>query len=356
MAKLLELGQNLKREDLSDLLTVIDKRSTPFTSAVKRGSAPKNSLIEWPLDAHKDNLIKGASFTSGYGNYTSKDGADVSASDQENYDARESCQVYVQYARRHPAVSRLANITSDVAGVGWKKEMARSISKALVTHKRDIESVLCSGQDTLVETATANKNYQTRGIGQYLATAQSSNSGSLKVPSNFLTPTTSAPAAKSAIQEEDVRDVLNSIYDQSGEAGSYYGLCGTSMKKKISELTLLVPAARTNNIVASNRDTGSRTLTAMVDVIESDFGTVSLHLSTFLRQDARATGSGNYDATKGQKTLFILNLSQFELAFAEDTNVRELPDLGGGPRTLIESIFALKSYSGGLDHGKLELS
>ena len=204
-----------------------------------------------------------------------------------------------------------------------------------------------------VETAVANKNYQTRGIGQYLSTTQGSSSQ--KIPSNFLTPAASSPAAKATIQEEDVRDVLNSVYDQSGEAGSYYGLCGTTMKKKISELTLLVPAARANNIVASNRDTGSRTLTAMVDVIESDFGTVSLHLSTFLRQDARKAGPA-FDATVGQKTLFILNLSQFELAFAEDTNVRELPDLGGGPRTLIESIFALKSYSGGLDHGKLELS
>jgi hypothetical protein len=49
-------------------------------------------------------------------------------------------------------------------------------------------------------------------------------------------------------------------------------------------------------------------------------------------------------------------MSSLELAFAENTNVRELPDLGGGPRSLIESVFALKSYSGGLDHGKYSLT
>jgi len=342
-------GQSLKREDLSDLLTVVDQRACPFVSAVKRGSAPKNSLLEWPLDSHKTNLVAGATYASGYGDHLPKDGADTSTSDFENYDARKKCQVYIQYSRRFPQVSRLANIVSDVAGVGWKKEMARSVSKALVAHKRDLEATLCSSQDTLLETDNAGESYQTRGIGQYIASSTSGNTGTLDIPSGFLTPAGSIKSGV-AVQEEVVRDVMNSIYDQTGEAGDFYGLCGTSMKKKLSELTLLVPS-RSGNIVHGNRDVGSRTLTAMVDVIESDFGTVSLHLSTFLEQDARSAGA--LDATVGQSTLFILNLSQFELAFAEETNVRELPDLGGGPRTLIESIFALKSYSGGLDHGKI---
>ena len=54
--------------------------------------------------------------------------------------------------------------------------------------------------------------------------------------------------------------------------------------------------------------------------------------------------------------MFILNMSQLEVAFAEDTSVRELPDLGGGARSLIESVFAQKSYSGGVDHGKITLT
>ena len=49
-------------------------------------------------------------------------------------------------------------------------------------------------------------------------------------------------------------------------------------------------------------------------------------------------------------------MAQLEACFAEETSVRELPDLGGGPRSIIESVFSLKSYSGGLDHGKYTLS
>ena len=49
-------------------------------------------------------------------------------------------------------------------------------------------------------------------------------------------------------------------------------------------------------------------------------------------------------------------MPQLEACFAEETSVRELPDLGGGARSIIESVFSLKSYSGGLDHGKYTLT
>jgi hypothetical protein len=241
-------------------------------------------------------------------------------------------------------------MTSDIAGVGYKKEMANSIAKALVTHKRDIESTLCSSQETAQETSSSP--YQTRGLGKWI---NSSAQSTLPVPADFLTPAGSIKSAAAAdAKEEDLRDILQSIYEQTGEADkTFYGLCGTQVKKTISNFTLFTP--RTNNLVVSNRDTDEGRLSAAVDIIESDFGTITLNLSSFLEQDAR-DGSGQFDAEVGQKSLFILNMAQLEACFAEETSVRELPDLGGGPRSIIESVFSLKSYSGGLDHGKYTLS
>ena len=115
------------------------------------------------------------------------------------------------------------------------------------------------------------------------------------------------------------------------------------MKKVISNFTLFTP--RSNNLVVSNRDTDEGRLAASVDIIESDFGVITLNLSSWLENDARTSGA--FDATKGQKTLFVLNMAQLEACYAEETSVRELPDLGGGPRSIIESVFSLKSYSGG---------
>ncbi len=353
MAGIVEREQNLKRESLSDLLTIVDKKSTPFVSQVKKGSAPKNSLLEWGVDKHKTNLVATATYNaSGVSDSIPQDGVDTTKDDFENYDDRAKCQVYIQYARRLPKVSRLANMTSDIAGVGYKKEMANSIAKSLVVHKRDIEATLCSSQETLQETASAP--YQTRGLGKWISNSAQT---TLPVPVAFRTPSASIATSTTALaKEEDLRGVLQSIYEQTGESDkTFYGLCGTAVKKTISEFTLFTP--RTNNIVMSNRDTDEGKLSTSIDIIDTDFGVITLNLSSFLEQDARTTGTTpTLDASKGQKTLFILNMSQLELAFAEETNVRELPDLGGGARSLVESVFALKSYSGGLDHGKYTLS
>lgn len=349
MAGIVERSQNLKREDLSSLLSIIDKKSTPFLSEVKKGSAPRNSLLEWGVDKHKINNVQAATYTGGVSDKIPVDGEDTTSADFENYDDRAKCQVYVQYARRFPKVSRLADMTSDIAGVGFKKEMSNSIAKALVTHKRDIESTLCSSQETNQE--SSSDPYQTRGLGKWVSsTAQAT----LPVPVSFLTPSTSIKTSSAATaKEEDIRDILQSIYEQTGESDkTFFGLCGTAVKKTISEFTLFSP--RTNNLVVSNRDTDEGRLSAAIDIIETDFGTVGLQLSSFLEQDARSAGA--YDATVGQGTLFILNKPQLEVSFAENTNVRELPDLGGGARSLIESVFALKSYSGGLDHGKYTIT
>jgi hypothetical protein len=350
MAGIVERGQSLKRESLADLMTIVDRKATPFMSQVKKGAAPKNSFVEWPLDKHKANLVQTATYTSGISNNLPIDGADIDSNDFENYDDRTKCSVYLQYARRVPKVSRLANMVSDVAGVGYKKEMANSIAKALVAHKRDIEATLCSSQETAQETNSSP--YQTRGLGKWIS---SSAQATLPVPTDFLTPSGSIKSvATASAQEEDIRDILQSIYEQTGESDkTFYGLCGTQVKKIISNFTLFTP--RTNNLVVSNRDTDEGRLSAAVDIIESDFGTVALNLSSWLEQDAR-DGSGNYDASVGQNTLFILNMAQLEACYAEETSVRELPDLGGGPRSIIESVFSLKSYSGGLDHGKYTLS
>ena len=350
MAGIVERSQSLKRESLSDLMTLVDKKSTPLMSQVKRGAAPKNSFVEWPLDKHKLNLVQTANYTAGISDNLPQDGADIKDSDFENYDDRTKCSVYLQYARRVPKVSRLANMVSDVAGVGYKREMSESIAKALKVHKRDIESTLCSSQETAQETSDAP--YQTRGLGKWIS---SDAQATLAVPSDFRTPEKSiVESATSAAKEEDLRGILQSIYDQTGESDkTFFGLCGTNVKKTISEFTLFTP--RTNNLVVSNRDTDEGRLSAAIDIIDSDFGTITLNLSSFLAQDARDS-AGAYDAEAGKNTLFILNMSQLEACFAEETSVRELPDLGGGPRSIIESVFSLKSYSGGLDHGKYTLT
>jgi hypothetical protein len=54
--------------------------------------------------------------------------------------------------------------------------------------------------------------------------------------------------------------------------------------------------------------------------------------------------------------MYLFNMDNIEIKYASQPSFRELPDLGGGPRGLVEAVATLCSYSGGLDHGKIVLT
>ena len=335
MAGLVERSQSLKREDLADLLVTVDNAATPFTSMARKGSAPKNSLVEWGLDAYPAPRSTPV-----------VDDADVSSYENMSSD-RQKAQNYVQIFQRAPKVSRLANLTSDVAGVGFKQEMARSIAKALVMVKRDMESTFLGNNDAQADNGTV-------GYGSKAANIIISTSGgsTLQIPSGFRTPSTSINADSTQVNltEEEVRAILKSIWNETGENNkSFTGICGSTVKNTLSEYSLFRPAASDSRsiVVASNRDTSAATLTSGVDVIDTDFGKITLHLDSFIRTDS---------STAGPLTMYIFNMDNIAIKYASQPSFRELPDLGGGPRGLVESVATLCSYSGGLDHGKIVLT
>ena len=58
MAILVETGYNGTqsggREDLSDLISNVDARSTVFTSLAKKGKKPGNAVMGWQMDKHDE--------------------------------------------------------------------------------------------------------------------------------------------------------------------------------------------------------------------------------------------------------------------------------------------------------------
>ncbi len=330
MAGLTERNQTLKREDLSDLLTEVDRKATPFLSMARSGSAPRNSLVEWGLDAYP--AVRTTPVV---------DDADVSA--YEDMSNRAKAQNYVQIFQRAPKVSRLANLTSDVAGVGYKQEMARSIAKSLVMVKRDMESTFLGNNDAQADNGVVG--YGSKAANIIISTTGGS---TLQIPSGFRTPSGSINESQTSsnLVEEHVRDVLKSIWDQTGENNkAYAGICGSTFKNTVSEFT--IARVTSGTVTQVNRSAENSTLTSGVDVLDTDFGTVTLHLDSFLRSDS---------ATAGPLSCYIFNMDNIEIKYASQPSFRELPDLGGGPRGLVESVATLCSYSGGLDHGKIRLT
>ena len=116
MAALLEPGQIGKREDLADLIALVDAHDCPVVSSAKKGSKPGNTLMQWQCDSYDSAVTTGI-----------VDGTDVTSSDYQNPGVnRGILSNYVQIFRRTIRVSPLSLEISNVAGL--KDELANGIA------------------------------------------------------------------------------------------------------------------------------------------------------------------------------------------------------------------------------------
>jgi len=136
-------------KDLLDLLTRVDEKATPFMSLCNKGTTPRNTYIEWPVDNYDAPQLGGV-----------VDGTDVSTygNPAEN---RALLSSYLQTFRKTAKVSRLAQDVSDVAGVS--DEIAEAIAKVGVELLRNIESTCLSDQEHQADDGT--NPYLLRGLG-----------------------------------------------------------------------------------------------------------------------------------------------------------------------------------------------
>jgi uncharacterized protein DUF5309 len=326
MAGLLEINQPGKREDLADVIAVVDAKSMPFTSMVPKGGEPANTLFSWQADAYDDAVLGGI-----------VDGVDVLSTDYVNEAShRAKLNGRVQKFRKAFLVSDFAENVSDVAGIGKHGEMKRSIEHAIVEVKRNMEATFCSDQDSQADNGSTLP-YLTRGLGKWISsTAQ----GDLPVPAAYLTSAASIITKTTATTlEDDLNTLCQSVYQQTGQAQDWDLLCGVNLKKLVSSFAAWVPAAVTTVPVRRfNQDAGSKTIVNTVDVWQGDFGSLKLILTLWNAKDSAA---GNIPNGRG----YLINWDLVELRYARQPAFHENPDLGGGPRGYIDAIAGLVVYN-----------
>ena len=173
MAVLLETGYNGTqsggREDLSDLISNVDARSTVFTSLAKKGKKPGIAVLGCQMD--KLDEPDATAYVDG------KDVSMTQAQDAANSAtspafgnpgaSRKLQQNYIQLIRRTFRISNLAYEIQIVAG--GKAELANCIAKKLVSLKRDMEYVFLSDQDADADTGSVG--YKTKALGSFLRRA-----------------------------------------------------------------------------------------------------------------------------------------------------------------------------------------
>ena len=402
------------REELSDLIANVDAKDTPITSMAKRGSKPGNTTFRWQVDRNPDPSVE----------LGIVDGTDVDPNNFNNPNAGLGGNTFKQYTvgyrtevennihmfRRAVHVSNLTQDILNIAGV--KDELSRQLSKATIDMKRSMELTFTS--DILPAIDNGTIPYRTRCLTAWikpnLATATTNEQAKYgivnspganyrqtirPIDENFVTPSDSiigTGETVDALTENNVQDLMTSVYEQTGQFRSHEAVVGTALKRQFTNLvyTQRSPASGSYGTIASNRDASADTIKASVDVFEGDFGRLSLIPSQFLHAGvnpytikiSEGDVAGEYHVYDGEVIVgvkvtnfetgavttapakyatmadakkhvnlhaqnakckgFIIPWEYLEIRYGGNiAQVRELTENGGGPRRMMEAMAAL---------------
>lgn len=322
MAATLITNQTGIREDLSDLIAVVDAKTCPVVSMAKKGSEPINPLTQWQADAFASTTVPTGVLSN----------ADITSSDFiDNAANRAILSARIQKFREVPSVDDLAQNVSQVAGIGKKREMAKAVTKSLEQIKRSMEAAFCSDQES--QEQSGSDPYLTRGLGKWI---QNGAQTDLPVAAAYRTPSASVnTTATASLTESDVQDMLQSIFQQTGKVSTYSLICGPNLKRAFTGFTRTQFAS--TNVAAAirtlNQDAEAKKITSTVDIFEGDFGTLELIPSLFLAKDA----STAEQLSRG----YVLDMDMVELRYNRKPRYQELEDRGGGSRGIVDAICAL---------------
>lgn len=346
MAKLTEPSiVSGKREDLADLISLVDAKDTPFTSMAPKGSKPGNTLFRWQVDrlpaavADSTGVVDGTDVDPNGATIQNfvKDGAT-----QYRYEVSNHIQEFRKAVRVSP-------LTLDIAiTAGVKDELANNVAKGITMLKRDMEKTFCSNNLPKADNGST-QGFVTRGLDSWTRPVATTggvfaNDNYLAVDANFrtkaaatvgnATATVESTAAIGtgafALTETVVQDVLTAIYGETGQFRSYDGLVGPQLKRAFTNLVYTSrsdTAASQQAIRTFNRDASDSSYISSIDIFEGDFGTIRLHPSLFLKNNFCG---------------YVLPMEHVEIRYGGSVaGIKELTDNGGGPARLINAIAAV---------------
>ena len=323
MASYIERTSVGKPRDLKMEFAYADQKKCPFTSQLRKGPAMNLVKPEWPVDNYlsvsTDGVVEDTDVSSG--SYTNM------------FSGSAMLETYIQIWRRVPSVSNLRELTTS-AGIPAKQAYAKSVAKALVMLKRDMEATFLSDNESAADDGSTQA-YKTRGLGKWIqSTAQSVQA----VAAAYRTPATSIVTDEiSTINDDTIEEIMASIYDQTGEEGAEITVwCGLSVKRQISKLAVYdTTDSDLTTVREFDVDAASKTITRAIDVIETDVGTAKLRLSGFINS------SGDPTSAASKRLAYFVPDDQCEARFLKAPGVQELPNLGGGRRGMVEAIGCL---------------
>jgi hypothetical protein len=322
MSTLVERDQVAKVQDLADEFCLVDRKTTPFMSALAKGSAPVNTLLEYPVEKYAAPQTSGAVDEADPATFE-----DPSAGDAMLY-AR------VQIFERAARIGGLALTTTHQSGITPRNVVAKKIAKKLIELKRDMETTfLGDGEAQLDNGVVGNK---TRGLGKWIQSTQQS---LYPVPSDYLTPSASidSSTALASYTDATITNVFKSSYDQHGNADAELMVwCGSSWKQNLDRITFYSrDESNFTQVRRFNQDAGEPVILGKVDVLETSFGTGIVRCTQFIN-------TGGDPTTAASRRLAYLTPMEFlEGRFSQNPVSLPLARSGRNEKFLVTSTAAL---------------
>tara|TARA_Y100000310_G_scaffold327334_1_gene393525 strand:- start:3227 stop:4252 length:1026 start_codon:yes stop_codon:yes gene_type:complete len=310
------------REDLRDILTILEPEQTPVVSAMNKGPAPKGTYTEVLADELDAPTTDGQ-----------PEGKDISQFANKAV-KRQRFGNNIQIATRDFGVTDVQMLV-ETAAVSNEYEYAKM--KTLREMKRDLESTICSNNER--NQGNGTDAWKTRGLFKWTGSDRADGSGNVlanrtapdNVPVEYRTPAAQDINAAGNLTETLLNGVLQSLFETHSAKKTYMGVFGPEVVEKIDNFTRIEPASDTRRYTI-NDDAAKKTINLEVKVFNSSFGRVNVIPSVFLDRSG---------ATFNTEAGLILDLELVALQYMEGLHVVNLDDEGGGPRGYAKTIYNL---------------
>lgn len=305
----------LNREDLHDAISLLAPAETPILSSASKFKC-NATFVEWGVDK-----LAAPSSTA------VEEGADVTTFDDKFADVARLGNYVHKLWRSY----RVSDIQEAVSSAG-AQDIARAEMKAVKELKRDVEKTLMGTQD---RSAGGDGSASTmRGLGDWIDFT-----GPSDVPAAYRTPT-GAVHVSGTFTETIFNDMITAAYRVSGKSQDLTLVADTALRRVITDF------ARADSTTGANRswnnDSSSELVKLAVSVYQSHHGIVAI---TDMNPDC-ATDTTNKDSG------YLLNPDYYSVGELITLGSSRLPDLGGGPRGLVDWTGTLKVSHPGA-HGKV---
>lgn len=318
------------REDLRDILTILEPEETPFTSAVTKGDGPSSTFIEVLADTLRKPRTTGT-----------REGQDAGKGNNK-VAKRTRFGSYVHRVQDEFGVTDVQQAISKRGGVaGVDNEYGNSKAKALREVKRDIEAICCS---TVEMQGGSDADMQTRGLGTWiLDTAQTVQA----VPADFRPPAAVAAGSwaetslstiitgctAANLTEAIFVGVLRNLQKIHGGKQDYMVLSGDTITQTVDNFTRVnsAPLATRYHV---QQDASSHEITLSVSVFDSTFGRANI-VPTQFNNVSSTTGLGD------PLSAYVLKLSLWQMMFLENLHSVDQEENAGGMSGYVKAMFAL---------------